>query len=82
MEAVFGWISTYGYAGIFFALVLGIVGLPIPDETVMVFCGYLISTGRLHPVADGSQDVDIREDADQLSLPFHHRDGAEFLMNE
>ena len=49
MEAVFGWISTYGYAAIFFLLLLGIVGLPIPDETLLVFCGYLISQGRLHP---------------------------------
>ena len=50
MDQVFDWVATYGYAGIFFSLVLGIVGLPIPDETLMVFCGYLISTGRLNPV--------------------------------
>src|SRR5258708_27529221 len=28
---------------VFFLLMLGVVGLPIPDETLMVFCGYLIS---------------------------------------
>jgi len=28
-------------------LILGIVGLPVPDETLLVFCGYLISTGKL-----------------------------------
>ena len=28
---------------------LGIVGLPIPDETLLVFCGYLIYKGRLLP---------------------------------
>src|SRR5262249_21459677 len=50
MDAVLDWVSTYGYAGIFLALVLGIVGVPVPDETLMVFCGYLISTGRLHPM--------------------------------
>jgi len=27
----------------------GIVGLPIPDETLLVFSGFLISKGRLHP---------------------------------
>ncbi len=30
---------------------LGIVGLPVPDETLLMFCGYLIWRGRLHPVA-------------------------------
>jgi len=44
------WISHYGYAGIFFLLMLGIIGLPIPDETLMTFSGYLIFKGQLHPV--------------------------------
>ena len=47
MDWVFQWISQYGYGAIFSMLVLGIVGLPIPDETIMVFCGYLISRGNL-----------------------------------
>lgn len=47
MEAVFGWVSTYGYAALFGLLVFGIVGLPVPDETLLVFCGYLISQGKL-----------------------------------
>ena len=51
MEAVFGWITTYGYIALFALLMLGIVGLPIPDETMMVFCGYLISQGTLDPFA-------------------------------
>ena len=50
MDAVFQWVSTYGYAGIFLLLMLGVVGLPIPDETLLVFCGYLISQGKLHPI--------------------------------
>jgi membrane protein DedA with SNARE-associated domain len=49
MDAVFAWVSHYGYAGLFALLMLGIVGLPVPDETLLVFCGYLIWTGRLHP---------------------------------
>jgi membrane protein DedA with SNARE-associated domain len=49
MEFIFEWITTYGYIALFMALMLGIVGLPIPDETLMVFCGYLISRGTLHP---------------------------------
>lgn len=49
MDAVFQWISTYGYPAIFVLLTLGVVGLPIPDETLLVFCGYLISKGKMHP---------------------------------
>jgi membrane protein DedA with SNARE-associated domain len=49
MESLLSWLSHYGYAGLFGLLVLGIVGLPIPDETLLVFSGYLISTGRLQP---------------------------------
>ncbi len=28
----------------------GIVGLPVPDETLLVFCGYLIYKGQLNPI--------------------------------
>jgi membrane protein DedA with SNARE-associated domain len=49
MESLLTWLSHYGYAGLFLLLVLGIVGLPVPDETLLVFSGYLISKGRLHP---------------------------------
>ena len=51
MDAVFLWISQYGYAALFLLLMLGIAGLPVPDETLLVFCGYLIWKGRLHPAA-------------------------------
>jgi membrane protein DedA with SNARE-associated domain len=50
MDRIFAWISAYGYGAIFILLVLGIVGLPIPDETILVFCGYLIYKGTLHAV--------------------------------
>jgi membrane protein DedA with SNARE-associated domain len=49
MDSLLAWISHYGYAGLFLLLVVGIVGLPVPDETLLVFSGYLISKGRLHP---------------------------------
>ena len=42
------WISTYGYAAIFALLMLGIVGLPVPDETLLTLTGYLIFSGTLH----------------------------------
>jgi len=51
MEFVFQWVSTYGYGALFVLLMLGIVGLPVPDETLLVFCGYLISRGTLNPVS-------------------------------
>jgi len=41
------WITQYGYVGIFALLVLGIVGLPVPDETVLTIAGYLIFRGEL-----------------------------------
>jgi membrane protein DedA with SNARE-associated domain len=41
-------ISQYGYPGLFAALVLGIAGLPIPDETLLVFCGFLSAKGTMH----------------------------------
>jgi len=49
------WIGQYGYAAIFFMLVLGIVGLPVPDETLLTFSGFLVFQGRLRlPLAYGS----------------------------
>ena len=47
MELGFEWIARYGYVSIFLLLVLGIVGLPVPDETLLVFVGYLSFKGDL-----------------------------------
>ncbi|MFV9511773.1 DedA family protein [Tepidibacillus sp. LV47] len=41
-------IANYGYIGIFVSLILGIVGLPIPDETIMMLAGYLITKEHLN----------------------------------
>ena len=46
-EQVLNWITQYGYIAIYLCLVLGIIGLPIPDETMMTFSGYLIYRGTL-----------------------------------
>jgi membrane protein DedA with SNARE-associated domain len=43
-------IAHYGYLGIFVLLMLGIVGLPVPDETLLTTAGYLISRGELRLV--------------------------------
>jgi membrane protein DedA with SNARE-associated domain len=48
-QHVLTWITQYGYAAIFLLLVLGIVGLPVPDETLLTFTGYLIYKGHLSP---------------------------------
>jgi membrane protein DedA with SNARE-associated domain len=50
MAFMFDWIAHYGYAGLFALLMLGIVGVPVPDETLLLFTGYLIFTQELQPV--------------------------------
>lgn len=47
MEIALGWIQENGYTAIFLLLFLGIVGLPIPDETLLVFASYLSFKGEL-----------------------------------
>jgi membrane protein DedA with SNARE-associated domain len=47
METISYWIAHYGYAGIFFLLLLGIVGLPVPDEWLLTFAGYLVFKDNL-----------------------------------
>ncbi len=46
-QHVLAWIGQYGYLAIFLLLVFGIVGLPVPDETLLTFSGYLVFRGRL-----------------------------------
>ncbi|WP_019121908.1 DedA family protein [Brevibacillus massiliensis] len=40
-------ISHYGYVGIYAALALGVIGLPLPDEALMAFLGYMVSQGKV-----------------------------------
>jgi membrane-associated protein len=40
-------IATWGYLGIVLVVVLGNVGLPVPEETVLAVAGYLVWSGRL-----------------------------------
>jgi membrane protein DedA with SNARE-associated domain len=39
------WISQYGYVGIFSLLMLGIIGVPVADEALLAFSGYLVFKG-------------------------------------
>ncbi|MBG9770269.1 DedA family protein [Bacillus spizizenii] len=52
MEQIEEFITSYGYIAIFLMLVLGIVGLPIPDEVMMTIVGFFTHTGVLnYPLA-------------------------------
>lgn len=42
-------ILEYGSIALFFLLAIGILGLPIPDETLLIVSGYLIAKGHLSP---------------------------------
>jgi membrane protein DedA with SNARE-associated domain len=45
-QGILAWIADYGYFAVFTLLMLGIVGLPVPDETLLTFCGYLAFKGN------------------------------------
>jgi membrane protein DedA with SNARE-associated domain len=47
MEAGFDWIGRYRYGAIFTLLMLGILGLPVSDESLLIFVGYLSFKGTL-----------------------------------
>jgi membrane protein DedA with SNARE-associated domain len=43
MEIPIQLVKTYGSLGVFASLMLGMFGLPVPDETILTFTGFLIS---------------------------------------
>ncbi|MBM7590990.1 DedA family protein [Brevibacillus fulvus] len=48
MVVAFGaYIAEYGYMALFGLFFLGIIGMPLPEETLLVFSGFLVSTGQL-----------------------------------
>ena len=49
-SVVMHWISSYGYWGLAGLLMLGIAGLPVPDETLLTFSGFLVYKGQLQLV--------------------------------
>ncbi|MGD0275044.1 MAG: hypothetical protein ABSB79_03140 [Syntrophales bacterium] len=48
MHSIWLCISKYSYLGISAALGLGILGLPIPDETLLAYAGFLVLQGKLN----------------------------------
>jgi len=50
LDKILYWINHYGYGAIFCMLMLGIAGLPFPEEIMLTFVGYLICKGLLQPL--------------------------------
>ncbi|HUN55652.1 MAG TPA: DedA family protein [Smithella sp.] len=48
MHALLLHIVQYSYVGIFLAMAFGILGMPIPNETLMVFLGFLVFQNKLN----------------------------------
>jgi membrane protein DedA with SNARE-associated domain len=46
-QSILAWIAHYGYVAIFLLLTCGIVGLPVPDETLLTFTGFLCFQHKL-----------------------------------
>jgi len=42
-----GYIADYGYGALYALFFLGILGAPLPEETLLVFSGFLVSQGKL-----------------------------------
>lgn len=40
-------LAHYGYGALAGLLALGVFGLPVPDEFLLIFCGYLVHAGKL-----------------------------------
>ena len=43
-------VARFPYAGLFFLLVLGVIGFPFPEDTTLMLCGFLISQDVVKPV--------------------------------
>lgn len=41
------WLVKYSYLAIYILLTTGIIGLPVPDETILTLTGYLVSKNEL-----------------------------------
>lgn len=47
METFAHFLGQYGYLGLFGLLMFGIVGVPVPEETLLTFAGVLVYRGHL-----------------------------------
>ena len=44
------WLGLYGNWALFILLALGIIALPVPEESLMILAGLLIYNGKLNAV--------------------------------
>jgi membrane protein DedA with SNARE-associated domain len=49
-QHIAAWLAHYGAPALFALLTLGVFGLPVPDETLLVFAGLMVARGELPPV--------------------------------
>ena len=50
MSHISGLVEHFPYIGLFLLLVLGGVGLPLPEDTTLILCGFMISTEVVNPI--------------------------------
>jgi membrane protein DedA with SNARE-associated domain len=50
IETIIYWVTEHGYGVIFALFAMGIVGIPLPNEWLLAYLGFLIYKGKLHPV--------------------------------
>ncbi len=90
MNIIFQWVMQYGYVAIFASMMFGIIGLPIPDETLLTYSGYLVSTNvlllqytLLAAFLGSVSGITISYEAGKrLGLPFLHKYGSKFSITE
>lgn len=46
-DSLLGLVFEYGYVGLFLAMALGLIGIPVPDEALLTAAGYLMAQGHL-----------------------------------
>jgi membrane protein DedA with SNARE-associated domain len=49
VELLTHWLNHYGAIGLFFMMALGILGLPVPEESALTLAGVLLYRGHLQP---------------------------------
>jgi membrane protein DedA with SNARE-associated domain len=50
MSGISGVVEHFPYFGIFLLLILGGIGLPIPEDTTLILCGFLVTNGVIRPL--------------------------------
>ncbi|MDH5201876.1 MAG: DedA family protein [Nitrospirota bacterium] len=50
MPEISGIVEHFPYIGLFILLILGGIGLPFPEDTTLILCGFLISTHVVKPI--------------------------------